>query len=379
VAELAVDAATPGEDVAVGQAEQRVAPAARQHRDLAALQAAHALGQRAVRRVARAQLPELRAQSRARECRRRRAARARAASFSLLRGCSPRPRPGPARRLALTCVKRWGAQAPGAGRPRAPGAGRPRARGRAAGRRGGGEAVAARTLFQPQENVLPASSAATVCRQPPETSATRRPRSASTALAASWSLRADRAPADVRVPIQLGARPSGGGGRHGARLALQHRRPTAAVARPADACQNLALLTARGGPDTGRGEPPAARACGWADTRAGPTLHAYLARGEAQPAAAGALFASGGPSAGAHWWSPCPSCPYLDQPKLYSTPSKSTATVCRQPQATWRRMRPSRPFTCVCAARPPRVSALAAAAGPASGRRPRGRADRRSG
>ncbi len=212
MAELAVDAATPGEDVAVGQAKQRVAPAARQHRDLAALQAAHALGQRAVRRVARAQLPELRAQSRARECRRRRAARARAASFSLLRGCSPRPRLGPARRLALTCVKRWGAQAPGAGSRRregweaaGAGAGGWQARGRAAGRRGGGEAVAARTLFQPQENVLPASSAATVCRQPPETSATRRLRSASTALAASWSLRAERTPADVRVPIQLGA------------------------------------------------------------------------------------------------------------------------------------------------------------------------------
>ena len=51
------------------------------------------------------------------------------------------------------------------------------------------------------------------------------------------------------------------------------------------------------------------------------------------------------------WWaadlvSPCPSCPYLLQPKVYTVPLLSAAMLCRQPQATETIFTSSMPSTC---------------------------------
>mmetsp|Transcript_19687 Transcript_19687/g.54958 ORF Transcript_19687/g.54958 Transcript_19687/m.54958 type:complete len:241 (+) Transcript_19687:1004-1726(+) len=45
--------------------------------------------------------------------------------------------------------------------------------------------------------------------------------------------------------------------------------------------------------------------------------------------------------------SPWPSCPYLDQPNVYSCPWSVTTTLCLQPQATFVIRRPSNPLTFV--------------------------------
>lgn len=48
---------------------------------------------------------------------------------------------------------------------------------------------------------------------------------------------------------------------------------------------------------------------------------------------------------GTHTWSPCPSCPYLLQPKVNTRPSSVTTALCRQPHTTLVTVTPSRPTT----------------------------------